>query len=170
MESISEPFQWLLVLNRIKHERSAPYFLHQNGTAKWSWQTLFSMARCLLIESKFPQNLWVYALMASAYIRDRCYNKNTRKTPYKSFTSSKPNSNKMHIFGTTCFSYIQNTTKLEPHYEKGIFVSYDKQSPAYFIHFPETMATKKVRRMKFTDSYDDSTLPKADNNTKIQYP
>ena len=64
MEFTSEPFQRLLVLNRIKHDQSAPYSLHQNGTAKRSWQTLFSMARCFLIESKSPKNLWVYALMA----------------------------------------------------------------------------------------------------------
>ena len=29
--------------------------------------------------------------MDSAYIRNRCYNKNTRKTPYESFTCSKAN-------------------------------------------------------------------------------
>ena len=102
-EFTSEPFQWLLVLNRIKHERSAPYSPHQNGTSERSWQTLFSMARCLLIESKLPQNLWVYTLMASAYIRNRCYKKNTRKTPYESFACPKPNLNKMHTFGITCF-------------------------------------------------------------------
>ena len=32
MEFTSEPFQRLLVLNRIKHEPSAPYSPHQNGT------------------------------------------------------------------------------------------------------------------------------------------
>ena len=71
------------------------------------------MARCLF-ESKLLQNLWVYALMASAYIKKHCYYKNTRKTSYESFTGSKPNLNKMHIFGTTCFCYVQNKTKLDP--------------------------------------------------------
>ena len=71
----------------------------------------FSMARYLLIESKLPKNLWVYTLMASVYIRNCRYNKNTRKTPYESFTSSKPNLNKMHIFGITCLCYIQDKTK-----------------------------------------------------------
>ena len=61
-----EPFQRLLVLNRIKHKQSVPYFPHQDGTTEQSWQTLFSIARHLLIESKLPQNLWVYGLMASA--------------------------------------------------------------------------------------------------------
>ena len=45
---------------------------------------------------------WAY----SAYIRNRCYNKNTRKNPHESFTSSTPNLNKMHIFAPTCYFYV----------------------------------------------------------------
>ena len=56
--------------------------------------------------------------------------------------------------------------KLELRYEKGIFVGYNKQSPVYLIYFPETMAIKKVRCVKFTNSYDNNTLSKPDNNTK----
>ena len=154
---------WLLVLNRIKHKQSA-YSPHQNGTAEWSWQT-FSMARCLLIESKLPKNLWVYAFMASACIRNCCYNKNTRKTPYESFTGSKPKSNKMHIVDVTCFCYGQNKMKLDS-CEKGVFVGYDKQSSAYLVYFPETMAIKRIRCVKFTDSYDNGSLLKPDKNTE----
>ena len=76
-----------------------------------------------LIESKLPKNLCVYTLMAPAYIKNRYYNRNT-KTPYESFTSSKPNLDKMHIFGMTCFCYVQNKTKLDPRCEKDIFVGY----------------------------------------------
>ena len=120
------------------------------------------MAKCLLIESKLPQNLWIYTLMASAYIRNHCYNKNTRKTPYESFTGLKPNLNKMHIFGTSCFCFVQNEMKLDPCFEKDIFVSYDKQSPVYLIYFLETTAIKRVRSVKWTNSYDNSTLSKPD--------
>ena len=108
--------------------------------------------------------------MASAYIRNCCDNNNIRKTPYESFTGSKSNLNKMHIFGTTCFCYIQNKTKLELCCEKGIFVGYDKLNPAYLIYFPETMAIKRVRCVKFTDSYDNSTILKPDNNTEKPEP
>ena len=109
--------------------------------------------------AKFPENLWVYALMASVYIRNHYYNKNTRKNRYESFTGSKPNLNKMHI------CYVQNETKLDPG-EKGIFVGYDKQSSAYLIYFLETMAIKIVRCVKFTDSYENSSLSKPNKNTK----
>ena len=56
---------------------------------------------------------------------------------------------------------------MDPHCEKSIFVSYDKQSPAYLIHFPETTAIKRVRCVKFTDSYDNSLLSKYDKNTEF---
>ena len=82
---------------------------------------LISMERCPHTELKFPQNLWVCILMASAYIRN-CYYRNTRKAPYESFTSLKPNLNKMNIFRTTCF-YVQNKTKLDPHCEKAFLLA-----------------------------------------------
>ena len=58
--------------------------------------------------------------------------------------------------------------KLDPHCEKGIFVNYDKRSPAYLIYFLETTAIKRVRCVKFTNSYDNSSLSKPDKNT--EYP
>ena len=72
----------------------------------------------------------------------------------------------MHIFGTTYFCYEQNKAKLDHCCEKGIFEGYDKQSTAYLIYFPETTAIKRVRCVKFIDSYDNSWLSKPDENTE----
>ena len=41
-------------------------------------------------------------------------------------TGRKLDLSKMHIFGTTCYAYVQNTKKLDAHSEKGVFVGYDK--------------------------------------------
>ena len=84
----------------------------------------------------------------------------------KCFTGSKPKLNKIHIFGTICFCCVQNKMKLNPRCEKVIFVRYDKQSPAYLIYFPETAVIKRVRCVNFTDSYDNSSLSKPDENTE----
>jgi hypothetical protein len=46
-----------------------------------NWLSLFNMARCLLLEAKLPKMLWTYAVMASAYIRNRCFNDRLGKTP-----------------------------------------------------------------------------------------
>ena len=38
---VSEEFKSLLLKNHIKHEQSAPYSPHQNGTAERAWRSLF---------------------------------------------------------------------------------------------------------------------------------
>jgi len=147
-------FTDLLIQNKIKHETSSPYSPHQNGTAERFWRSLFDMARCLLLEATLPKSLWTYAVMASAYIRNRCYNSRIGMTPYEAMTGLKPNLSGMHIFGSTCYAYVQQKAKLDARYEKGIFVGYDKGSPAYLVYFPEKNNIKRVRCVKFTDNFE----------------
>ena len=137
-------FKALLRKNSIRHETSAPYSPHQNGTAERAWRSLFSMARCLLIEARLPKALWAYAVLASAYIRNRCFNARLEKTPYEALTGKQPNLSSMHVFGSTCFAYVQNAKKLDPRSHKGIFIGYDKESPAYLIYYPESNKIEKV--------------------------
>ncbi|CAB4032274.1 myosin heavy fast skeletal muscle [Paramuricea clavata] len=152
-EFTSEAFENLLIKHCIKHEKSAPYSPHQNGTVERVWRSIFDMAKCLLIEAKLPKTLWTYAVMAAVYIRNRCYNHRLKKTPYEVFTSQKPNLQNMHVFGTVCYTYVQEKKKLDPRGEEGIFVGYDKGSPAYLIYFPETGSIKRIRCVRFTDKF-----------------
>ena len=57
-EYISEELKSLLLKNHIKHETSAPYSPHQNGTAERAWRSIFDMARCLLIDAELPKQFW----------------------------------------------------------------------------------------------------------------
>ena len=153
-EYISEEFKSLLLKNHIKHEFSAPYSPHQNGTAERAWRSLFDMARCLLIDAKLPKQLWTFAVMTSANIPNRCYNPRTGQTPYKYLTGIKPNLSNMHTFGTVCYAYVQNKTKLDPRAEKGIFVGYDRSSPAFLVYYPDQNNVRKIRCVKFTEKFD----------------
>ena len=72
--------------------------LNLHGKLYFLWQSVS------LLSQNCPKT---YALVATAYIRNCCYDKNTRKTPHESFTGSKPNLNKIHIFGMT---YLLCTT------------------------------------------------------------
>ena len=67
-EFTCKKFRSLLVKNQIKHEKSAPYSPHQNGTVERAWRSLFDMARCLLLEANLPKMFWTYTVMAAAYI------------------------------------------------------------------------------------------------------
>ena len=55
----------------------------------------------------------------------------------------------MHIFGCTCYAYTQNAKKLYPRSKQGIFLGYDKRSPAYLVYYPDTDKIERVRCVKF---------------------
>ena len=132
-EFTSAVFESLLIKNKIQHQKSAPYSPHQNGTIERSWRTIFEMARCLLKQASLPKHMWPYAVMCSTYIRNRCYNHRIECTPFEIFTGSKPDISNMHAFESLCYAYIQNPEKLENRGEKGIFVGYERGSPAYLV-------------------------------------
>ena len=152
-EYTSADFQQLMIDNRIRHEFSATYSPHQNGTAERSWQTLFNVARCMLIESEIHKEWWPHAIATAAYIRNRCYLNRLDITPYEAVTGTKPNLKNMHIFGTVCYAYVQNKGKLDPRGEEGIFLGYDYYSPSYVVYLPRTNTVKNIRVVKFTDKF-----------------
>ena len=152
-EFTNKEFRSLLVNNCIRHEFSAPYSPHQNGTVERSWRSIFDMARCLLLEAKLPKSLWTYAVKTSAYIRNRCYNSRTGGTPYEMMTKLKPNLSNMHVFGTVCYGYVQNKKKLDARSEQGIFLGYDTESPAYLVYYPEINDVRKIRCVRFTEKF-----------------
>ncbi|KAK4302807.1 hypothetical protein Pmani_025136 [Petrolisthes manimaculis] len=116
------------------------------------------MARCLILESKLPKELWTYAVKTATNIRNRCYNPRTGKTPIEILTGQKLNLSNMHKFGTVCYAYLQNKKKFDARCERGIFVGYDEESLAYFVYFPEKNEVKKVRCVKFTDKFEQDLL------------
>ena len=101
-----------------------------------------------------PKYLWPYAVLAVVYIRNRCYNHRLKKTPFEVFTGQKPNLKNMHIFGTTCYMYVEQKKKLDDRAVKGLFLGYDKGSPAYLIYFPENGTIRKSRNVRFTDKFE----------------
>ena len=73
-------------------------------------------------------------------------------------TDNKPNLAKMHTFGKACFAMVQNPKELSDRAEKGIFVGYNKRSPAYLVYFPQTENAKKVRNVKFLNKVENENF------------
>ena len=107
-----------------------------------------------MLESNLPKTFWTYAVMTSVHIQNRCFNPRLGKTTYETFTGRKPNVSNMHVFGTVCFAHVQSPKKLDARSEQGIFIGYDKESPAFLVYFHETGKVRKVRCVKFTDKYE----------------
>ena len=155
-EFTSGHFKEILLKNGIKHEFTAPYSPHRNGTAERGWRTLFEMGRILLLESGLPKTFWTYAVMAAAFTRNRCYNQRIKETPFYLLTGKRPNVSKLHVFGTTCYALEQNVKKLDPRGRKGIFIGYDKNSPAYLIYFKDDDTVSRRRVVEFTERLDNT--------------
>lgn len=148
-EYTGKEFQSLLRERGIRHETSSPYSPHQNGTAERQWRTIFEMGRCLLLEKELPRTLWPYAVQTAAHIRNRCYSDRTQNTPYFMLTGKKPDLSKMWIFGSDCYAYRHDHSKLDSRGDKGIFVGYSRNSPAYLVYNPQTRKVSKHRLVKF---------------------
>lgn len=160
-EYINREFKALLTKNGIRHETSAPYSPHQNGTAERGWRTLYEMGRCMLLDSKLPDKLWNYAVQTAAYIRNRCYSRRTKKTPYEMLTGTKPSMSKLQKFGSMCFAYNpQEKGKMDSRSVQGLFIGYDKNSPSYLVYYKDTEKVQKHRLVKFTS--------KTDNDKEMQ--
>lgn len=67
-------------------------------------------------------------------------------------TGKKPNMSKLHKFGSSCFAYNSlEKGKLEPRCVQGLFIGYDKKSPAYLVYYADTEKVQKHRLVKFTN-------------------
>lgn len=148
-EYTGNEFQSLMRERGIRHETSSPYSPHQNGTAERQWRTIFEMGRCLLLEKGLPKTLWPYAVQTAAHIRNRCFNDRTQNTPYFLLTGKKPDLSKMWVFGSDCYAYRHDHSKLDSRSDKGIFVGYSRNSPAYLVYHPQTRKVSKHRLVKF---------------------
>ena len=143
----------VLVRHSIKHQLSAPHTLQQNGTAERNWRMAYDMARCLILDSNLPKFLWTYAIATSGYIRKRCYQQCTKCTPYELFTDRKPNIRNMAAFGTKCYVVQENHKgKLDDRAYQGVFVGYDRDSPAYLIYDRSSSVIRKSRNVHFDNS------------------
>ena len=170
-EFTSGAFQALLRKHMIKHEASAPYSPHQNGTAERNWRTLFEMARCMLIQAELPKALWPYSVFTAAYIRNRCYSDRLKITPFQALTGKIPNLARMQTFGSACYAYNDTcTSKLDAKSTKGVFVGYDRNSPAYLVYFPDTGKVRRCRLIQCVNEVKNDEIKCDDSQSDVDLP
>ena len=108
--------------------------------------------------------------MAAAYLRNRMYHQRMiKETPYFLLTGKKPSIKNLHIFGSICYAHVHEAKKLEARSEKGIFIGYDKYSPAYLIYFPSSNRIKKSRTVTFTEKFDFGVANETKKNNNTQF-
>lgn len=120
----------------------------------------------MLIESAVPKELWTYPVQTAAIVRNRCFNNRTGQTPYFLLTGRKPNISRMRKFGCECYAYKQDKGKLDSRCTKGIFVGYDKNSPAYKVYFPDRAKVQKFRLVKFVTKHNEEKQTQTDTTSE----
>ncbi|KAI5619395.1 PRELI domain containing protein 3B, partial [Silurus asotus] len=111
------------------------------------WETVTKAAMQKYPNPMNPNDLWNYTMQTSAYVGNRCFSRRTKETPYELFTGRKPDVFKMQRFKSICFAYKQKKGKLECRCKKGVFIGYDKNSPAYLVYYPNTEKVQKDRNV-----------------------
>ena len=64
-------------------------------------------------------------------------------------TGKKPNLSRMRVFGSVCCTYKHDKKNLDSRCEKGVFIGYDKYSPAYLVYYPGNKKVSKHRLVRF---------------------
>jgi hypothetical protein len=113
----------------IVYELTVPYTLEQNGVAERLNRTILDKARCMLLDSNLPKYFWVEAVIAAAYLINRCPTRaladNT--VPEEMWYGTKPNYRKLKVFG--CIAYVckpkmQINSKFDTRSKKCVLLGY----------------------------------------------
>lgn len=125
----------------INREYTPPHTPQRNGTEERRNCSLLEITRCLLLDKALLNHLWGEVVKAASIIPNlRSTKKNPNKTMNELFSHNKPFVTHLRIFGSSIFVHISKTsrTKLEPHSEICILLSFDEDVKAYHCYKPST--------------------------------
>ena len=69
-------------------------------------QTIMTMGRAMLKESKLPAIFYSEAHLTAVYLYNRLTHGGDSKTPYEHIFGRKPNLSHLQPFGAVCYSFI----------------------------------------------------------------
>lgn len=136
LEYVGGKFAKTIKSSGIHHQSSVPRCPQQNGISERMNRTLMEMARCLLNDSKLPDNVWVEALQTANYLRNRCESRSLDKiTPFEAFWGIKPSVKHLRIFGSSAVALKKglNPNKLHPKGQECKIVGYSSAQKGYRV-------------------------------------
>jgi transposase InsO family protein len=84
----------------IKHERTIPYTLEQNGSVERDNRTIVVMARTMLHAANLPLNLCAEIVNTAVYLHNRVPNRKENKSPYELQFGKKPALDHLKVIGS----------------------------------------------------------------------
>ena len=96
------------------------------GQAERVHQTIMTMRRAILKESKLPAIFYNEAQLTAVYLHNRQIHGNDTKTPFEHIYGKRPNLSHLRPFGCVCYSHIpiERRSKLDDTTEKCRLIGY----------------------------------------------
>ena len=168
----SATFQDICQQAGITCEYSSPHSPHQNGHIERSWRTLYEICFTMLNHSGLDDRFWEYAFNTAVYIYNRTWKASISAIPYSLLFKKAPPITHFKVFGCPVFSVLPDNqrSKSRGRAERGIFVGYSSNSPAYIIYNPKTNTTHESRSVSFDEEFEGSIqdLSQYYNSLKVQ--
>ena len=104
-----------------------PYIPQQNGVSEKKNKTIMEINKCLLLEKKIPNDLWVEVVNTSVYLLNRLPTNTLQDmTPFEAWCGNKPSIHHLRIFGCIFYYQVPKTkrSKLDNKAHKGIIMGY----------------------------------------------
>lgn len=104
---------------------TTPYTPQLNGKAKRMNRTLIEKTRALLTDAEIDKSFWKEAVRTAAYLTNRSPTSAVQGTPYKNWTSNRPDLSRLQIFDCTAYTKLLTPLKkLDDRCRKYVFVGY----------------------------------------------
>ena len=136
-EFTSTQFEEFLKTEELRHERTIPKTLQQNGVAERLNRTLVEMSRSMLLDSKLPKKYWEESVSTAVYIRNRCPTKAVEgKTPYEAWFGQKPRADHLRVFGSDAYVHVpkDKRKKLDSKARKCVLLEYGDTTKGYRLY------------------------------------
>ncbi|KAK4703061.1 hypothetical protein P7C70_g3153, partial [Phenoliferia sp. Uapishka_3] len=124
----------------IEQHQSTPYVHHEMGEIEWFWRRAFEGVRAWLIRSTLPLWLWLEALSAWTYVRNRLPTRALHgKSPYFQKYRQEPDLAGLLAWGSLAYALIPAEVQAGKLYSRGrrcFFVGYDENSKSLRMYDP----------------------------------
>ena len=133
---MSQEFDDHLGTCRIISQLTPPGTPQWNGVSEMRNRTLLDMVRSMMSPTNLPFTFWGYALETTAFTLNRVPSKAVEKTPYEMWTGKRPSLSFLKIWGWEAYVKCQVSNKLEPKFDKHLFMGYPKETKGYYFYNP----------------------------------
>lgn len=154
----------------IKQEFTSTNTPQQNGVSERDGGTLAAIARCFMIDGKFPKSLWGELLFTAAYIANRSPHSTLGgDTPYFRLYGKHADLSALRVIGSRSFVHTEvYTSKFEDKAWEGILCGYSTTSKSYRVYNPSTRHVVESRNVTFLET-PPRNIPTSSNDPEAAY-